>query len=292
MAKSMTGYGRAQVQRNGRNLTLEIKSVNSRYFEFSMRLPRNMGFVEEAVKKYVSQRVMRARVEVGLFLQDEGEKDTVVKANVPVAAAYRDAIADMAAALELENDMKVSGLLRFSDVFTVTQGETDEEELVQDVLFVAEEALQHYQEMRLLEGEKLAQDILERLSALEKHLLLVEESSAGRVGRYRERLYERMKEVLQDQNIEQARLLQEAALFADKTAVDEETVRLHSHIQQYRETLAEKGAVGRKLDFLSQELNREVNTIGSKCQEVDITRIVVDMKGEIEKIREQVQNLE
>ncbi len=292
MAKSMTGYGRAQGECHGRKIAVEIKSVNSRYFEFSMRLPRNMGFVEEAVKKQVSQRVARGRVEVGLLVQNLADTHTSVQANLPVSFAYCEAISEIASELGIENDTTVSTLLRFPDVFTVTRDEEDEEELVQDVLAITQEALQQHQEMQQLEGAKLVEDVLARLSTLEGHLAVIEKTSAGRVQRYRERLYERLKEVLEDQHIEQARLLQEAALFADKTAVDEETVRLHSHIAQYRDTLSLPDTVGRKLDFLSQELNREVNTIGSKCQEVEITRIVVDMKGEVEKIREQIQNLE
>ncbi len=292
MASSMTGYGRAQEEQNGRSLAVEIKSVNSRYFEFAMRLPRNMGFVEEFVKKQVAQQVERGRVEVGLLVQNLGDTGTTVQANLPVAKAYCDAISDIASTLSLENDLKVSTLLRFQDVFTVTRDEEDEEELLQDVSFVLQKALTQYHEMRLQEGKKLTEDVLSRLLTLEGHLKTIEVTSASRVGRYRERLHERLKEVLEDQQIEPARILQEAAVYADKTAVDEETVRLHSHIQQYRETLKMEGPVGRKLDFLSQELNREVNTIGSKCQEVEITRLVVEMKGEIEKIREQIQNLE
>ncbi len=292
MAKSMTGYGRAQLQNEKRCLSVEIKSVNSRYFEFSMRLPRNMGFVEEAVKKHISQQVVRGRVEINLLVQTTGEGDTTVQANVPVARAYQKAIAQIAEELQLENDTKISTLLRFSDIFTVVQEEENEEELLQDVLGVTDMALQQYREMCLQEGKKLEEDILSRLGLLQISLESIEKTDAERVRCHRERLHDKLKEVLQDTQIEETRLLQEAAIFADKTAVSEETVRLQSHIVQFKDTLAQQGAIGRKLDFLCQELNREVNTIGSKCQEVETTRLVVDMKGEIEKIREQIQNLE
>ncbi len=292
MAKSMTGYGRAGEERNGRSLALEVKSVNSRYFEYNMRLPRNMGFAEDPVKKLVSAHVSRGRVEVGLTVQSLADGGTTVTANLPVATAYYEAIADIATALMIENDTTAATLARFSDVFTVTRSEADEEELLADVLAVAAAALQKYDQMREAEGEKLKEDILSRLCAIEQMLSEVETDSAGRVQRYRERLLAKLQEVLEDKSIDENRILAEAALYADRTAVDEETVRLRSHLKQYREILGQQGAVGRKLDFLTQELNREVNTIGSKCQEVSITRLVVDMKSEIEKIREQVQNIE
>ncbi|MDL2254383.1 YicC family protein [Ruminococcaceae bacterium OttesenSCG-928-I18] len=292
MAKSMTGYGRAEEVLHERSLAVEIKSVNSRYFEYNMRLPRNMGFLEDPVKKLVSSRTSRGRVEVGLNVQSLAGGNTQVTANIPVATEYYEAVSEIAAALMIENDTTASTIARFSDVFTVTRCEEDEEELTADVLKVAGEALNRYEQMRALEGEKLVADIRERLKAIEEMLQKVEKDSAGRVQRYKDRLYEKLKEILEDKSIEEARILTEAALFADKTAVDEETVRLRSHLRQFAEILAKEGAVGRKLDFLTQELNREVNTIGSKCQEVEITRLVVDMKSEIEKIREQIQNME
>ncbi len=292
MAKSMTGYGRAQEILNGRSFTLEVKSVNSRYFEPNFRLPRNMGFLEDPIKKLVSASISRGRVEVGLTVQNLVDGGTTVTANLPVATAYYEAIADIASALMIENDTTATTLSRFADVFTVTRGEEDEEQLKNDVMQVAKAALARFEEMRGIEGEKLRQDMQNRLAALLDMLAQVEQGSAGRVQRYRDKLYEKLAEILRDKSIEEARLLTEAALFADKTAVDEETVRLHSHIKQFGEILGQAGAVGRKLDFLTQELNREVNTIGSKCQEVAITRIVVEMKSEIEKIREQIQNIE
>jgi uncharacterized protein (TIGR00255 family) len=292
LARSMTGYGRAQQVLNGRDITVEVKSVNSRYFEYSSRLPRNHGFVDDALKKAVNGAVSRGKVEAYVSMQNLEEGDVQVQANVAVAKSYLAALGEVSGELGVENDVTASVLARFSDVFTVTRSETDEEQMRADILAVAAGALERYNQMRAAEGEKLAADILGRLCAIEAMLAEVEKDSAGRTRRYTRRLYERLQEVLQGATIDEGRILTEAAVFADKTAVDEETVRLRSHLKQYRDILAQSGQVGRKLDFLTQELNREVNTIGSKCQEVDITRLVVDMKAETEKIREQIQNLE
>ncbi len=292
MVKSMTGYGRADATVHGRCLSVEIKSVNSRYFEYSARLPRSCGFLEDRLKKLVSAQVSRGKVELYLSVQNLEAGDVEIRANIPVAAGYRDALAAAAAELGVENDVTARVLARFPDIFMVTKATQDEEELSADVLATAGAALDKYNAMRTAEGENLAADIKTRIAALDTMRETVAQSSAGRAARYTEKLHERLKEILADTTIDEARILTEAALFADKTAVDEETVRLQSHLAQFLEILAAGGAVGRKLDFLTQELNRETNTIGSKCQEVDITRVVVDMKAEIEKIREQIQNLE
>lgn len=292
MAKSMTGFGRNQEIRNNREITVEIKSVNSRYFEYASRLPRSLNFLDDSLKKKVSGVVNRGKCELHLSVQtlDGGEVD--VKANLPVARGYYEALAKISADLRIGNAVDASDFIRIPDVFTVERCEQDEDEISGDVLAVAEKALALYDEMREAEGGRLCSDVLSRLDALETMVGQVEEGSAGRVQRYAGKLLERLKEVLADTTIDEARIVTEAAIFADKTAVDEETVRLRSHLTQYRDIIQEGGAIGRKLDFLTQELNREVNTIGSKCQEVDITRLVVDMKAEIEKIREQIQNLE
>lgn len=292
MARSMTGYGRAEKILGGRDIVVEVKSVNSRYFEYSSRLPRNYGFVDDPLKKAVSAAVSRGKVEVHVSVQSLEEGDVQVRPNVAVAQSYLAALGEISTELAVPNDVTAAVLARFSDVFTVTRTEADEEQLKSDILAVAAEALSRYTAMRDTEGGKLVADIVTRLEALQAMLAEVEKDSAGRVQRYTQRLYERLQEVLQSTTIDEARVLTEAAIFADKTAVDEETVRLRSHLKQYGDILAQSGPVGRKLDFLTQELNREVNTIGSKCQEVDITRLVVDMKSEIEKIREQIQNLE
>lgn len=292
MAKSMTGFGRAQQTLHGREITAEIKSVNSRYFEYSSRLPRSMAFLDECLKKAVGRWVSRGKAEVSLSLQTLDGGETQISANLAAARGYYEALAEIALDLHLENDVKASDFVRLGEVFNLRRAQTDEDELSADVLAVLEEALAHYNAMRAAEGASLVRDIRGRLDAIEAMVGIVEEDSAGRMQRYTQRLAERLHEVLVDTSIDETRMLTEAAIFADKTAVAEETVRLRSHLAQYREILEEEQPVGRKLDFLTQELNRETNTIGSKCQEVDITRLVVDMKAEIEKIREQIQNLE
>ncbi len=292
MVYSMTGYGRAEEQLNGRSVSVEIRSVNSRYFEYSSRLPRGAAFLDDLLKKAVSAAVSRGKVELHLSLQNMEGGGAQVSANLPVATGYYDALMHIADELHVEADITAAQLGRFPEVFTVTKTETDEEQLAADVMQVAGQALARHTTMRETEGLQLRADMEARLAAVETMLGSVEEDSAGRVRRYRDKLYERLSELLADTTVDEGRMLTEAAIFADRTAVDEETVRLRSHIEQFRGILEKGGSVGRKLDFLTQELNREVNTIGSKCQEVAITRLVVEMKGEIEKIREQIQNLE
>ncbi len=292
MALSMTGFGRCGAIRNGRDIAIELKSVNSRYFEYSSRLPRNCSFLDETLKKAVSAGMSRGKVEIFLSIQNLEEGVAEVYPNLAMARGYYDALQAIGRDLRIDVEINAAALGRYSDVFTIRRSEVDEEQLSADVLAVAQGAIDHFNQMRLVEGEKLRADIVSRLDTLEQMLQQVEKDSAGRVQRYTDRLYARLAEVLQDRNIDEARVLTEAAIFADKTAVDEETVRLHSHIKQFREILAAEGPIGRKLDFLTQEVNRETNTIGSKCQELEITRLVVDMKAELEKIREQIQNLE
>lgn len=292
MALSMTGYGRAEAVVNGRDITVEIKSVNSRYFEYSSRIPRSCAFMDDRLKKQLSAAISRGKVELNLQLQTVSAQDVAVEVNLPLAKSYAAALAMLEAELGLKNDASAGMLARLPDVLNVRHADVDEAELWQDVSAVCAAAIQNFVQMRAVEGEKLKQDILSRLAAIEQAVAQVEKDSAARVEAYTKKLYARLQTVLQDQNIEEARVLTEAAIFADKTAVDEETVRLRSHIAQYREILSGDGPVGRKLDFLTQELNRETNTIGSKCQDIAITRIVVEMKAEIEKIREQIQNIE
>ena len=292
MALSMTGYGRAEAVVNGWDITVEIKSVNSRYFEYSSRIPRSCAFLDDRLKKRLSTAISRGKVELNMQLQNVSAQDTAVEADLPLAASYRDALALLSAELGLKNDVTAGMVARFPDVLAVRHAAVDEDQLWQDVSAVCDAAVENFVQMRAAEGEKLKEDILGRLSTIEQAVGTVEEGSAGRVEAYTKKLYARLQTLLQDQNIDEARLLTEAAIFADKTAVDEETVRLRSHIAQYREILGSGGPVGRKLDFLTQELNRETNTIGSKCQDLAITRVVVDIKAEIEKIREQIQNIE
>ena len=292
MIVSMTGYGRARQVLNGREITVELRGVNARFLEYSSRLPRAFVFLEDPLKKLVAARVSRGKVELSLTVQNTTAADTVVTVNWPLAKGYRDAMTALSEQLELKNDMSVSLIARMPDVLAQTAAPLDEEALWADVQAVAGQAVDAFLTMRAAEGEKLKADLLSHLDVVEQLVGGIEANTAGRVKAYSDKLYARLQELLADRSIDESRLVTEAAIFADKTAIDEETVRLHSHIAQYRDILSGDGPVGRKLDFLTQELNREANTIGSKCQDVDITRLVVELKSEIEKLREQLQNLE
>lgn len=292
MILSMTGFGRAQKVLNGRDITVEIKSVNSRFFEYSSRMPRSCSFLDDKLKKLLNESISRGKVELSLSVQSIDAQDTVVESNLEMARGYLEAIRQMSVTLGVPNDVTAMSLARMPDIFTIRKAEKDEEQFWQDVREVAQQAVENFLAMRAAEGVKLREDVLSRLDTLEQYVGTVEENSAVRVQKYTEKLYARLKAVLEDRTVDDARVLTEAALFADKTAVDEETVRLRSHIAQYRDMLSMASPIGKKLDFLTQELNRETNTIGSKCSDVAITRVVVEMKGEIEKIREQIQNIE
>ncbi len=292
MVLSMTGYGRAGALLHGRDIKVELRSVNARFFEYSSRLPRSCAFLEDKLKKLVAAKVSRGKVELSLSIQTVTAADTVVSVNWSLAQGYRAALDSLIEKMELKNDVTAGMIARFPEVLTQTATPTNEDELWQDVQSVALQAVDAFVAMRAAEGEKLKADVAGRLDTIEELVAKIEQGSAGRVQAYSDKLYARLQELLGDRNIDESRLVTEAALFADKTAIDEETVRLHSHVAQYREILALDEPVGRKLDFLTQELNRESNTIGSKCQDVAITRLVVELKSEIEKIREQIQNIE
>lgn len=292
MVSSMTGYGRARGEKGGMDLTVELKSVNSRYFEYSSRMPRSFAFMEDRLKKLVNEKVARGKLELCVSVVNLSEQETRIVPNLELAGQYLSAMRQMAQELKLEDDVTLSVLARQPDVFASVRAQQDEQTLWENVSEIAQQALEAFLQMRRTEGEKLKEDIEARLCRLEQMVGQVEQGSEQRVKAYTERLYERLKAVLGDRSVDDARVLTEAAVFADKTAVDEETVRLRSHIKQYREILQLDEPVGRKLDFLTQELNRETNTIGSKCSDLDITKLVVEMKAEIEKIREQVQNME
>ena len=292
MVLSMTGYGRAGALLHGRDIKVELRSVNARFFEYSSRLPRSCAFLEDKLKKMVAAKVSRGKVELSLSIQTVTAADTVVSVNWSLAQGYRAALDSLIEKMELKNDVTAGMIARFPEVLTQTAAPTNEDELWQDVQSVALQAVDAFVAMRAAEGEKLKADVAGRLDTIEELVAKIEQGSAGRVQAYSDRLYARLQELLGDRSIDESRLVTEAALFADKTAIDEETVRLHSHVAQYREILTLDEPVGRKLDFLTQELNRESNTIGSKCQDVAITRLVVELKSEIEKIREQIQNIE
>lgn len=292
MVLSMTGYGRAEEVRNGRDIAVELRSVNSRYFEYSCRVPRTCAFLEDPLKRLVAEQVHRGKVELSLSIQNVSAADAVVQINWGLAESYCRAMSSLAERLDIRNDITVTALTRFPDVLTQSAAPADPDALWADVRAVAGQAVTAFLQMRAAEGEKLRADVEARLLTVEELVRQIEQGSAGRVQAYTQRLYARLQELLADRNIEESRVLTEAALFADKTAIDEETVRLHSHVAQYRQILTLDEPIGRKLDFLTQELNREANTIGSKCQDAALTRLVVELKSEIEKIREQIQNIE
>lgn len=292
MIKSMTGFGRGHKVLNGRDITVEIRSVNHRYYEFSSRLPRSLNYVEERLKSLLQGRISRGKVEVSVLLNNVEAADEKITINRDVVREYIEALRSVKEEFGLTDDLALSNVLRIPDAFTVVKTETDEEQLWEDIKSTAEEALEHFISMRENEGVRMKQDVLSRLAKIEEWVGVVETRSPQVVEDYRKRLYDKMCEVLSSSNIDENRILLEAGIFSEKTAVDEETVRLRSHIAQFRSMLESGEPVGRKLDFLVQEMNRETNTIGSKVQDIEVTRIVVDQKSEIEKIREQIQNIE
>ncbi len=292
MIKSMTGYGRSQQLVDGMNITVEIKSVNHRYFEFSSRLPRNYGFLDEKLKSFLNGRLTRGKMECYVQIEAVEEPDTVISLNHSLVKGYIDAYKELAETYGLENDIKVSDISRVGDIFTVRKQAADEERIWEAVKTVTETTLEGFISMREREGARLKADILSRLDEILVNVEFIEERSPKTVAEYNEKLLGRLRELLADTHIEEQRILTEAAIFADKIAVAEETVRLRSHISQLRSFLEQSDAVGKKMDFLVQELNREANTIGSKAQDVEIARRVVSIKAEIEKIREQIQNIE
>ena len=292
MVKSMTGYGRHESVLHGRTLVIELKSVNNRYLDCNVRLPRVYICAEDGVQRRVKAAISRGKVDVYVNIENNTEDAVSVTLNQPVAAGYMEALRTMADTFGLESNVSIDLLAKFPDVFKVDKVPEDLEELTADIHAVTEEALRDFDAMRSREGEKLEADLLGRLVTLENFTHQVEQRSPQTVADYRTRLTAKLQEVLADRQLDESRVLTEAAIFADKVAVDEETVRLHSHIAQFREMLAGGSPIGRKLDFLIQEMNRETNTIGSKCNNLEISTIVVNMKAEIEKIREQVQNIE
>ena len=292
MVKSMTGYGRAVETVNGRDFTVEIRSVNNRYLDCTVKLPRSFSFAEEAVKAAVKAAVSRGKVDVYIAVRSETEADVQVTLNRPVLEGYLAAMRQMVADYGVKDDISVSTLSRMSDVFVVEKPQADEDQLKKDLLSVVDKALAAYDAMRCTEGLALENDLRSRAATILELVAQVEELNPKTVSDYRKRLEEKMREVLENKSIDESRILTEAAIFADKVAVDEETVRLRSHLEQMDTMLSGNGGVGRKLDFLLQEMNREANTTGSKCSDVKVARIVVDIKAELEKIREQTQNIE
>ena len=288
----MTGYGRAVETVNGREFTVEVRSVNNRYLDCTVKMPRSLSFAEEAVKQAVKQAVSRGKVDVFITVRSENTDDTKISLNATVVEGYLAAMRQMVTEYGVKDDISVSTLSRMNDVFTVEKPEVDEDQLKADLLDVVGKALESYNAMRSVEGQALDADLRSRGETILELVSQVEAGNGQTVIDYRTRLYNKLKEVLASTSIDESRILTEAAIFADKVAVDEETVRLRSHLQQMNAMLTAGGAMGRKLDFLLQEMNREANTIGSKCTDVNLARIVVDIKAELEKIREQTQNIE
>lgn len=292
MIRSMTGFGRAQETVDGMTVTVELKSVNHRYFEFSAKVPRAYGFLEEKLKTFLNTLISRGKTECYVSIENLEESDMEVVVNPSLAKGYADALHTLSETFGLKEEISAAALSRYPDVITLRKAPADEERIWNAVQSVAQLAVDRFIAMRETEGAKLRADLLSRADTILEHVAFVEERSPQTVWEYNEKLRSRMAELLENAQIDEQRLLTEAAIFADKIAVDEETVRLRSHIAQLREFMESGEPIGRKLDFLVQEINREANTIGSKAQDVAIAKRVIAIKAEVEKIREQVQNIE
>ena len=292
MILSMTGFGRGTAVLNGREITVELRSVNSRYFEYSSRIPRTCSSLDSRLKKQLNQRISRGKVELSMTVQNVDAADTVVAVNMELARSYQQAMRTLSEQLGVKNDVSTAVLTRFPDVLTTRHADVDEEQLWQDVSAVTAQALDRFVEMRAAEGAKMKADVAGRAQTILDCVAFVEERSPQTVREYNEKLAARVHELLGDVTLDEGRLLQETAIFADKVAVAEETVRLRSHIAQLGKFLEAEEPIGRKMDFLVQEINREANTIGSKASDVAIAGKVIDIKAEVEKIREQIQNIE
>ena len=292
MIKSMTGYGSAKGTVEGIEVTVELKSVNNKFLDTSVRLPRSFIFAEETLKSAVQSHISRGKVDVFVTVDSSMADDMIVRVNEPLLRGYIDAIKSISDGFGLPGDMNAMNVSRFPDVLSVEKKELNAEAVAEGIRAIAEQALCDFDAMRIREGQKLHEDVLNKLSTIDKLVTKVEETAPQTVAAYRERLLQKMNEVLGSAGVDESRIIAEAAIFADKVATDEETVRLRSHMEQLKLMLDSGSPIGRKIDFLIQEFNREANTIGSKCQNKDISYVVVELKSEIEKIREQIQNIE
>lgn len=292
MIKSMTGYGRASHSYESREITVEVRSVNNRYLDCTVKLPRIYSYAEDRIKQLVKETVTRGKVDVFITVVNAAGEEVRISLNRPVLEGYLAAMQTVAAEYPVRDDISVNSLARLPDVFLIDKPDIDEEARAKEICETVAEALEHYDAMRTVEGSAMEKDLLNRRNIILSLVEKVEARSPATVAEYRSRLEVKMQEVLSGTNIDEARILTEAAVFADKIAVDEETVRLRSHLNQMASMLETGGAVGRKLDFLLQEMNREANTIGSKCNDLEQSQTVVDIKAELEKIREQIQNIE
>lgn len=292
MIKSMTGFGRCEIQKESRKFTVELKSVNHRYLDVNIRMPKKLNFFETAIRTLLKSYANRGKIDIFITYEDISQAQVSVKYNAALAAEYLKYLRQMEEEFGLENDVRVSTLSRYPEVFTMEEQSEDEEELWNGLKEALEGAFGQFVETRKAEGENLKKDILSKLDSLEKEIVFVEERSPQIVAEYRAKLEDKMKELLADTQIEDSRIAAEVILFADKICTDEEVVRLKSHIQHMRNTLGEKEGIGRKLDFIAQEMNREANTILSKANDLEVSNHAITLKTEIEKIREQIQNIE
>ena len=292
MIKSMTGFGRCEVQKDSRKFTVELKGVNHRYLDVNIRMPKKLNFFETAIRALLKSYVSRGKVDIFITYEDSSQAQVSVKYNATLAAEYLRYLKQMEEEFGLENDVRVSTLSRYPEVFTMEEQAEDETELWNGLKVALEGAFAQFVETRTTEGENLKKDILEKLAVLEEQVAYVEERSPQIVAEYRAKLEEKVHELLADTQIEDSRIAAEVILFADKICTDEEVVRLKSHIQHMRNTLEEKEGIGRKLDFIAQEMNREANTILSKANDLEVSNHAISLKTEIEKIREQIQNIE
>lgn len=292
MIHSMTGYGRAVKTLNGREITVEMRSVNNRFLDCSVKMPRAFSYAEDAVKQKIKEQVSRGKVDVFISVNALEGENVKISLNRPVLEGYLAALRTIASDYEVRDDISVTALSRYPDVFVVEKPEEDEKQNIADIVSVTQEAIENYNAMRATEGAALAADLRTHAAVILRYVEKVEERSPVTVAEYRTRLENKLREVLESTTIDESRIVTEAAIFADKVAVDEETVRLRSHLSQMESLLSGGGAIGRKLDFLLQEMNREANTIGSKGNDLEQARNVVEIKAELEKIREQIQNIE
>ena len=292
MIYSMTGYGGAKGELDSIVVSAELKSVNNRFLDVSVRLPKSYLFAEEAVRSAVASKVSRGKVDVFLSVDSSAADTVTIKVNQPLAEAYVTAVRDLSEQFSLPDELSALSLARFPEVLSTDREDADRDTLTRAIVTMLDRALDDYNAMRAREGERLCADLLDKLDRIEKMVEQIEARSPQTVAEYRQKLTDKMQEVLASATVDEARILQEAAIYADRVAVDEETVRMRSHLAQFRQMLADGSPIGRKLDFLVQEMNREANTTGSKCADSQIAKLVIDMKAEIEKIREQVQNIE
>ena len=292
MIKSMTGYGSGKAEMGNKTFTVEIKSVNSRYSDFSVKMPRVYTFLEDAIRKAAQEKISRGKADIYVNVESNGEDDSVVKVNTALAKEYLCGLRALSSELQISSNAAAETFLRIPDIFVLDKAPEDENLIKETVLKALSEALCGFDAMRIAEGEKLERDLKEHLAFILDATAKVEQRSPKIVSEYRQRIEERIRDILGNASYDEARLLTEVAIFADKVNVNEETVRLRSHVEQFTKMLEDGGCVGRKIDFLIQEMNREINTIGSKSNDLDVARIVIDVKAEIEKLREQIQNVE